>query len=145
MLPPYGSKNSPLSTLVDRLQRAITARRERSELARLDRVEIEALAHDVGVSIDDLYALVEHGPQSADLLPQLMQKLGLDPTAVAQAEPAVMRDLQRGCSFCSSHDRCSHDLARGASAATFRDYCLNAQTLDALMVDKAPRLGELNH
>jgi hypothetical protein len=145
MLPSQESKNSPLSALIGRLQQAIRTRREREELARLDGVEIEALAHDVGVSIEELFQLVERGPQSADLLPQLMRKLGLDPKAVERAEPVVMRDLQRACGLCDNHDRCDHDLDVGVILPAYHDYCPNAQTLDALMADAARQAREVEH
>jgi hypothetical protein len=43
-----------------------------------------------------------------------------------------MRDLQRICVTCGHKGQCQHDLAIGAAASHYRDYCPNAISLDAL-------------
>ena len=90
------------------------------------------MANELGVSKQELYALVAKGPQSADELPRMMRALGLNPAIIDQTLGEVMRDLQRHCAMCDHKGECRDDLAAGRAAAHYREYCANAATLDAL-------------
>jgi hypothetical protein len=73
---------------------------------------------------------------AADLLPRRMGALGLDPTETARQEPAVLRDMQRLCSFCQSKGRCEHDLDLAARNPVWEKYCPNVGTLKDLQAEK---------
>jgi len=71
-------------------------------------------------------------------LPKMLSALSMDARALEDADPAVMRDLQRTCVFCNHKNLCQRELAAGTAARHFRQFCLrqfcpNAQTLDALL------------
>jgi len=96
------------------------------------------IANDLAVPATELRALAAKGPGSADLLEKMLIALRVDPTALAQSNPAVMRDLQRLCVACGQKGRCQHELIEGTAAEHFRDFCPNAFTLDALFKQKDP-------
>jgi hypothetical protein len=84
------------------------------------------------MSVNELRGLATKGPGAADVLQKMLLALSVDPKALAEADPAVMRDLQRICILCSQKGRCQHELAEGTAAEHFREFCPNAYTLDAL-------------
>ena len=104
----------------------------RYDLAVCGEEGLERMAHDVGVSSDELRKLASYGAQSADLLLRRMETLDLDQNEVAQTERATFQDLQRVCTMCRCHKRCARDLARDPLDSAWQDYCPNAQTLTAL-------------
>ena len=101
-------------------------------LARCDRNELMKIAQDLGVSPGELRTLSSRGPEAADLVQKMLQALGVDPKALSQTDPLVMRDLQRLCTTCADKGRCAHELAEGTAAAHFHEFCPNAFTLEAL-------------
>jgi hypothetical protein len=117
------------------LQAALRRWRERAgrnvDLALCDPVEKEQIAHDIGVSPDELTQLAK-ADSSADLLEERMAALDLDPNEVARTAPETMRDMQRLCTFCKKHRQCSRDLARNASDPAWKEYCPNLESLTSL-------------
>lgn len=65
-------------------------------------------------------------------LAALMRGLRLDPEAVRQHEPAVMRELEAACLNCAERSRCTRELRAGTAARTYSEFCPNASRLDAL-------------
>lgn len=107
-----------------------------AELDRFDAGEVAHLAHDVGVTSSDLRTLAGRWPDSADLLHRRMATVGLDEDQIARAEPQALRDLQRVCSECPDTARCRRDFDRNAGDETWRAYCPNVPTLDALETER---------
>ncbi len=109
-------------------------RRTRNGLAELHRFRtgLELLARDVNLSLGDLRVVAAKWPDDGDLLPRRLTTLQLDPEQFSSAQLGALRDLERVCTLCGSKSRCEHDLARNASTADWRGYCLNVATLDAL-------------
>jgi hypothetical protein len=94
--------------------------------------EVMRIARELGVSPCQLRELASKGPGAADQLQKMLVALHVDPKALADTDPLIMRDLQRVCISCSDKKRCEHQLADGTAAAHFREFCPNAVTLDAL-------------
>jgi hypothetical protein len=105
-------------------------------LAACPASELRRIAQDVGVNERDLRDLHCSHPGPAELMPERLRELGLDPAYVEQALPATYRDLQRVCAACKAWRRCSHDLDSNDVQAGMDGYCLNASTIDALTVDR---------
>ncbi|HEY8333917.1 MAG TPA: hypothetical protein VIQ05_09045 [Tardiphaga sp.] len=118
--------------LIDMFGNWLRARRDINELREFDSGEFARIAHELGVSPDNLDAFVRQGPHAADELPQLLKALGIDRDAVARSQPLVLRDMERVCSLCPHKRQCDHDLAAGSSARHYEEYCCNAQTIDGL-------------
>ena len=95
------------------------------------------MASDLGLSTGELKSLAAKWPDAADPLRKMLVGLGVDPNALAKADPAVMRDLQRLCVACDHKRRCRLELAKGTAAAHFHEFCPNAYTLDALFAQEA--------
>jgi hypothetical protein len=109
-------------------------RRELNELMQFatDPGELERVASDLNVTSADLEMLVRQGSQSANELPYTLTALGIDETALRRAEPALLRDMERVCSFCTHKRRCHQELAAGTAATNYVEYCENSDTIDVL-------------
>ena len=97
--------------------------------------EIRLLAHETGMSVDDLQTLARLGIRGAYLLRQRMRVLGIDPQLLSSVEPALFRELQKSCSKCLHHGPCAKELLHAAvvpAGPDCRDYCPNAAFLNAL-------------
>lgn len=94
--------------------------------------ELERVARETGVSVGDLRVLAGKWPDAGHLVHRRMAALGAESTQVADAHPAVMRDLQRVCSICGHERVCERDLGRACENPAWRKYCPNVGTLDAL-------------
>ena len=103
-----------------------------SELASCGADETAHLARDIGVGVAELETLAGRWPGSSELLDQRMGAIGLGAEQIAHSDPEVVRDLQRVCGQCGSESRCARDLDRDKEDQSWRDYCPNVATLDAL-------------
>jgi hypothetical protein len=109
----------------------------RNELAHCGAEEVGRIAHDLGMSSEELISLAGKGPHAADQLPRLLRALGVDPVELTSVDPANMRALERICITCGHKDQCEHDLAAGTAAqSSYKDYCPNARSLNALFGSK---------
>ncbi len=116
-------------------QRARRNRQTLRELDALSPIDRRLLADDVALSGTDLrrFTCTHEGP--TDLMPERLRQLGIDPAFVKYARTATYRDLERVCATCKSSRRCARDLARGDAQTGMDSYCLNAPTIDSLIVD----------
>jgi hypothetical protein len=110
-------------------------RRMLAELQALPESELDPIAQEMGLSKRDLSSLACSHPGPSELMPQRLAKLGLDPAYVELAHRVTHQDLQRVCASCKAWRRCARDLANGDVETGMRSYCLNAPTIDALIVD----------
>ncbi len=94
--------------------------------------ELTRIARDVGVAPSELYTIAAKRPDAADQLKLRLEALHLDAGTIQRDEPLIMRDLERVCTTCGSKRRCVRDLVRFPDDAAWREYCPNANTLDAL-------------
>jgi hypothetical protein len=130
------SAYATLSRLRNRVQRALDNRRSRAELDACPPTELHRIAQDVGLSETTLQSLSCSHPGPSELMPRRLEELGLDPAYMKHARTATYRDLERVCASCKAWRRCARDLASGDIQAGMRSYCLNAPTIDALMVER---------
>jgi hypothetical protein len=109
-------------------------RRELKELMEYaaDPGELERVARELNVTPADLEMLVRQGSQAANELPYTLTALGIDETALRRAEPALLRDMERVCSFCAHKRQCHQELAAGTAATNYVEYCENEDTIDTL-------------
>jgi hypothetical protein len=70
----------------------------------------------------------------ASLLFRRMAALQVDRDEIASNDPLLFRELQAVCTLCRSKERCVLDLAQERESGNqgWREYCLNATTLDEL-------------
>ncbi len=112
-------------------------RQSLNSLDTLDQREVTQIASDLRLSPADLRGAARRGRDAAKLLYRRMLALHLDAVSLENKDTAVMRDLQRLCSMCTTKRRCRRELARDPENPAWREHCLNVQTLDALMGDRA--------
>jgi uncharacterized protein YjiS (DUF1127 family) len=112
-------------------------RQELREIHRLDTAEFDRIASDLRISPADLDELVRQGPHAADELSRLLEALGLGEQDLARIEPMILHDMERVCALCGHKGECHRDLAAGISAERYKEYCLNAPTIEEL--DKTAR------
>ena len=92
---------------------------------------VESIANDLQLSPTELEELVRRAP-TADELPRLLEALGISARDLARIEPTVGANLERVCALCESKRECDRDLASGASAEHYQEYCLNAPRIAQL-------------
>ncbi len=113
--------------LASRLEEWRRWRAERDELNALGCETASRLLADCGLTIDDLDRMIN--PKAHELLPEMMATLGVPDDARSLAS---RHDLERTCGVCGEWKRCEAALAVGTAIDTWRDFCGNATTLDAL-------------
>ena len=101
----------------------------RRELNAADPGELERLARELSVTPAELEML---GSRAANELPYMLTAMGIYETALWRAEPALLRDMERVCSFCTHKRQCHQELAAGTAATNYVEYCGNADTIDML-------------
>jgi len=84
------------------------------------------------MTVENQAPSVVRGPHTADQMPRLLEALGISAQDVARVEPMVVHDMERVCALCESKRECDGDLASGASAEHYQEYCLNASTIARL-------------
>lgn len=100
-----------------------------AELQGLGSAELERIVQDAGLTFGDLLALAKQSGDSAELLYRRLEQAGID---FRNLDTAVLRDMQRCCTFCDSKTQCAHELEDKPKVASWPDYCPNRQTLEAL-------------
>ena len=111
-------------------------RRELNEMRQLTATDFCRIANDLWLSPAALDELVRHGPYAADELPRLLAVLGISAQDLLRIEPLVAQDMERVCALCGHKRQCDRDLASGASAEHYQEYCLNAPTIAQLRETK---------
>ncbi|MBR0791340.1 hypothetical protein JQ631_19870 [Bradyrhizobium manausense] len=118
--------------LIESFARWLKHRRELNELRQLDRFDFDRIANDLRIAPDDLEDLVRHGQHATDELPKMLEQLGISAARLGQAQPLLLRDMERVCSLCHHKAKCHRELAHGTAAENFHGYCGNATTMESL-------------
>lgn len=131
----YAHERSASHGIAEKIRKWLKVRAEERELNALPDHMLADIAHDVGLSVNELTSLKIQNPGASILMPERLTAMGVDAAYVRAAEPAVYRDLERVCGRCQSWQQCEHDLALGDVESGQCDYCANAGTIDALAVE----------
>jgi len=113
-----------------------------SDLRALESMGAEGrrdIAQDLNVSASTLCELARRGDSASEELPRMLEAVSLSPGELSQTHPAVLRDMAVVCSECVEKPRCRSDLTLGVAAATYDEYCPNAETIDALQEEELKR------
>ena len=123
-----------VAKVIDMFSDWLRQRRELNELIEYaaEFGELEPVARELNVTPADLEKLVRQGSQSANELPYILAALNIDEAALRRAEPALLRDMERVCSFCTHKRRCHRELAAGTAATNYVEYRENSDTMDTL-------------
>jgi hypothetical protein len=99
------------------------------------------MAADLGLSSSELRDMAKRGPGASDELHMLLAALGIDLHRAADLELTTVRDMQRLCGQCVSKKQCARELAAGSAAESYHQFCPNALTVDALLVELSSPAG----
>ena len=121
-----------LDKLINIFDNWLKHRQEISEMRKFDTGEFARIAHELGVTPDDLDTLVRRGPHAIKELPKLLAALGIDEKSIARTLPLALRDMERVCASCQQKRKCNHDIAAGTSGQHYEEYCGNAATINSL-------------
>jgi hypothetical protein len=102
------------------------------EIDRLESSEVSRMARDLGMSSEDLRTLDASTCRDAAALPRRLNALGLRRKILETENRAVLRDMQRVCSFCESKGVCQGDLDNRPDDPRWEQYCPNAATIHEL-------------
>jgi hypothetical protein len=102
------------------------------ELDLVSEHEIERMAHDMGVTPDQLVTMSREPAERQALLERRLASLHLNPEEIRKISPLLLADLQRTCAHCSEKKRCLHDFKVSANPEGWESYCPNAGTLKTL-------------
>ncbi|CAN7646679.1 hypothetical protein [Aminobacter sp. LjRoot7] len=101
--------------------------------------EISQLGHDgermlaeCGLSQSDFRQAMRVAFASKTLLPEAIKSTGVDAEMFENRYPEWNRDMRRTCMMCSARRVCSALLDAKEFEASYRDFCPNASSLDAL-------------
>ena len=129
---PQPSDRSPLALVLGWWHDARKHWSRLQELENIDPTELNRIAADVGLSVNELTRLAAQPDGMPLLIEKRLAALKLDPDDIRQLSPLVLRDLQRTCALCEEKDRCAHDMADDPLAAGWESYCPNSGTLRVL-------------
>jgi hypothetical protein len=135
------SSHTILGRLADSVAGWLEHRRDIAELARLTPDEFASIANDLRLSPVELTRLAEKGTGTTANLDRMLDALEIERSTIVQTEPAVMHDMERVCAFCSNTARCRSEIAAGTAGCTYREFCANSGTLDALATERRDSLA----
>lgn len=101
------------------------------ELAGLGPQELGRVLADAGFQRSDLGALMEHGPQSRELLEGMLDRLAIDRNKLS-ADRTLLREIEHNCALCETQKRCRRWLKGTSEPKDYRKFCPNAETFDRL-------------
>lgn len=107
-------------------------RRDLRDLADLGETDFCAIARDLYLSPGDFEAIARNDGRWSANLGELLDAVGIDRAEAMRTGPAVIRDMERVCAICPATNRCGRDLRAGQARWTYREYCTNSPTIDAL-------------
>lgn len=135
------SARTVFARLMDWFAKGWESSAEADMIASLDDFTIQSIAHDCGISPDQLIELAKAGPHAADEMIGMMKALNIDPAEIELRLRAQFRDMQITCAHCAHKGECRRDLASGAAAENFAHYCGNANELNVLRANPDFLLG----
>jgi hypothetical protein len=125
-----------LLKLRSRLQGWLRDRNSRAKSYGCPDSEPCRVMRDIGVRGRDLNAPECSHPGPSELMPQRLERVGLDPGYVKSFHESIYQDLQRVCASCKGWRLCARDLAKGDVQTGMGAYCLYAVTIDALLIER---------
>lgn len=108
-----------------------------NEIAALTPREGDKVLGECGLLRDDFQQAMRHTFASSILLPEAMKSKGIDQATFERQQPEWNRDMRRTCMLCSERSRCSSELATDDFNDSFREFCPNSASLDALASEPA--------
>jgi hypothetical protein len=109
----------------------------REELAGLAGADLDRVLADIGLSRDEMEAIIANAPRSRRLMQSMLRRLNLE-ERLALMPAELVRSIERRCATCGNQRECQDWLSRGGPGDGYRRFCTNAAAFDAL-----PRGGRM--
>jgi len=119
-----------IAHFVHKIGQSIAAHAEYRWLQEQSPETLEAIAHDVGLSVGDLEEAMQSDPDSMGRVAKMMAQFHINKGDVAKFAPSTERDIIRLCSQCEHKSRCDHELEAGTAAEHAHEFCLNASAFE---------------
>lgn len=121
-----------LGRLIDGWRKHRRVQQDRAFLSNSDAVDIERMAADVGMGVDELADVIARGEDPSDLPARMMTAHGFDHDDLAAGSPLSLREINVTCSRCAQKHRCEVELDAGTAALHAEGFCPNAQLMQVL-------------
>ena len=121
-----------LTQWVHRRQRGL---RELKALEDAGPLDIERMAADVGMSVDELADVIARGDGTSELVRRMMAAHGIDRDWLAEILPELVEEIETRCSGCEHRHRCEIELNAGTAAVHADAFCVNAATMRELATE----------
>jgi hypothetical protein len=128
---PYPLLGSTIDAIFGFFVRLVRRYKATQELRNIGENEVSSIARDLGVSQMELRSLVAHDVGFPKLLKRMLSALWIDGRIMQEANPILLRDMQKVCTFCQNTRRCRKELETGSAGENFHDYCPNSPNLYA--------------
>lgn len=132
--PNYPLLESALEATVGFLARSFRRYRAMQELRNIGANEVSAIARDLGVTPTELSSLTALGAGFPTRLQNMLSLLKIDERKICGSNSALVRDMQKVCTFCQNKRQCSHELRTGRARAHYHAYCPNSTNFDAVTI-----------
>ena len=121
-----------LDGLIEGWRRYRRAQQDRALLRNSAAVDIERLAADVGMGVDELADVIARGEGAPALSARMMAAHGFDRDDLAARSPASLREISSLCGRCDHKHRCEVELNAGTAVAHAKAFCPNAELMQVL-------------
>jgi hypothetical protein len=125
----YPLLESAVQATADFFGRLMRRYRAMQELRNIGENQAAMIARDLGVSQTELRSLATRDPEFPKLLKKMLWTLWIDERVLQEANPTLLRDMQKVCAFCQNTRRCRRELDAESASEHFHDYCPNAPNL----------------
>ena len=127
-----GHHGNILAGLIEGWRRHRRVQQDRAFLRNAEAFDIERLAADIGMGVDELAEIIARGESAPALSARMMAAHGFDRGDVAARSPASLREVSSMCSRCDHKRRCEVELNAGTAVAHADAFCPNAQLMQML-------------
>jgi hypothetical protein len=121
-----------LGGLIEGWRRHRRMQQDRALLRNSAAVDIERLAADVGMGVDELADIIARGEGAPALSARMMAAHGFDRDDLAARSPSSLREVSSMCSRCDHKHRCEVELDAGTAVAHAEAFCPNAHLIQML-------------
>ena len=126
---------SILDGLIEGWRRHRRVQQDRAFLRNSAAVDIERLAADVGMGVDELAEVIARGEGAPALSARMMAAHGFDRDDLAARSPPTLREISSMCGRCDHKHRCEVELNAGTAVAHASAFCPNSQLMQVLARD----------
>lgn len=121
-----------LDRLIEGWRRHRQVQQDRAFLRNSAAFDLERLAADVGMGVDELADIIARGEGAPALSARMMAAHGFDRDDLAARNPSSLREVSSMCGRCDHKHRCEVELNAGTAVAHAEAFCPNAQLMQML-------------